>query len=117
MKGPPDDGGPLTKIDRVRSPTPKHSADQGRHRQENWVAIGAAARPVIDPLLARYQAAKERHENWQELASWLLSFLERVHAARDQFDQNCSADIPALQEEWARLRLCMRLAVERSHDR
>ena len=70
------------------------------------------ASPSDRDLLAKYQNAKYRCEDWHAIAEWLLSFMQRVKAARQQFDADCSADIPSLQEEWSRLRLALRLATE-----
>ena len=46
------------------------------------------AKPPDRDLLAKFQSAKHRLDDWQALALWLCDFLERVHAARDLLDRD-----------------------------
>ena len=85
------------------------------------------AKPPDRDLLAKFQSAKHRLDDWQALALWLCDFLERVHAARDLLDRDADLVVAhddhlhldpdwsaaALQSEWSRLSLALRIARER----
>ncbi len=89
-------------------------------------AIGAqpfGAEPSGAALGAKLTAARHHCDDRTELLLWLIDFMQRVAAARDDLDATANLVVYAgrlelgpsyflddLKTEWARLRLALRLA-------
>ena len=87
-------------------------------------------RATPSDLLAEYWRVQERFRTWQIIASWLADYQERVRAAVERFEASAGLvemngngrfdtdpfELDELLNEWAHLRLCIRLAKERRHD-